>query len=90
MRKLITKEVTFTSCKLSTMEIVDGTPQAKELGSEKFLGKLSKKKLEKEINKVYKEKVFIYDIELTTVVYEMAIEDFIENAILREVKNNGE
>lgn len=84
MRKFMTKEVTFTTCKVAEMAVVDGKPTVIEHDTERFLGNPSQQKIEKELYKMYKKQLTAYDLETETKVYEMAVEDFMKHATVKE------
>lgn len=83
-RKMMTKEVTFTTCKVAEMQVVEGKPQVVELDSERFMGNLSEQKLVKEISKMLGKTITVYDIQTETNTYEMAVEDFIKHAKIKK------
>lgn len=87
MHKTIKKTVTFTTCKLSQIEIVNGEPIAVDLGTETIIGNKNQKQMQKEISKLYEGNVTVYNLETTTKQYEMSLEQFIETATLKEEDN---
>ena len=92
MRKLMTKEVTVSTIKMARMDIIDGKPVAIELEPVTVLGRITKEKAQREINKKdqiilkYPFPVTVYEVSTETDVYEMEVEDFIKQAKKRERK----
>lgn len=88
MRKMMTKEVTKTNVKVGKLEMVDGQPQAVALPDEIILGNVSLEKAQKQLNKKYGEPVTVFSVEPDTTIYEMAVEDFIAHATIKEPKED--
>lgn len=84
MRTQMTKEVTFTTCKVAEMVIENGMPKVIERDSERFLGNASMAKITRELRKMYKKELTPFDIKVETFTYVMDVEDFIKHATLKE------
>lgn len=84
MRKMMTKEVTKTTVKLAKMEMVNGLPQAIKMEDEILLGNVSLEKAQKEITKKHGAGVTVFEVAADTTLYEMAVEDFIKQAAVKE------
>lgn len=85
VRKMMTKEVTFTTIKVAKMEMVDGSPEAVALPDEVLIGNIRLERAQREMNKLYGEPVTVFSVEPETHVYEMAVEDFIKVAEVKEI-----
>lgn len=81
---MMTKEVVNTNVKLAVLEMVDGTPQAKQLPDETLLGNVSMEKAQKELNKKHGKPVTIISVEPDATTYEMPVLDFIKVATVKE------
>ena len=79
----MSKEVTKTVIKVAVMEMVDGLPVAKPLNDVTVLGNVSLEKAQKEMNKKFDENVTVFNVQPETVVYELAVEDFIKIASVK-------
>ena len=86
MRKLMTKEVTVSTIKMARMDIIEGKPVAIELEPVTVLGRITKDKAQREMNKKHQIPVTVYEVSTETDVYEMEVEDFIKQAKKRERK----
>jgi hypothetical protein len=83
MRKYMTKEVTKTTVKIASMEMVAGIPKAIPLPDVVLIGNVSLEKAQKEVNKLH-DRATVLNVESETVVYEMLVEDFIKVAKVKE------
>ena len=83
-RKMMTKEVTFTSVTLAKMQMVDGTPQALPVENEILLGNVNLERAQRVITKKYGTGVTVFKVEPTTEVYEMEVEEFIKHAKIKQ------
>lgn len=84
MRKMMSKQVTMTTCTIAKLEYIDGKPKIKELPKETLLGNVSMEKAQKELNKKYGSPVTIFELTPNTFTYEMPVEDFIKLSTLKE------
>lgn len=84
MRKMMRKEVTKTTVKVATVKSVNGKPEMQPLPDEIFLGNVSLEKAQKEVNKKYDEPVTVFEVKTDTKVYEMAVEEFVKVASVKE------
>jgi hypothetical protein len=90
MRKMLTKEVTFTHFHLSKMEVVEGKPQAIEMGSEKLLGNIKPEKVQKQMRQMYNDNtILVYNVSTETLTFEMEIEEFIKHANVKGESNES-
>lgn len=83
MRKMMTKEVTTTTVKVARIEIQNGLPQAVSLEDEIMLGNVSQEKAQKHVNKKHGSGVTVISVTADTVVYELAVEEFIKIASIK-------
>lgn len=83
MRKMMTKEVTSTTVKISRIVVVDGNPKAEKLEDEVLLGNINLEQAQKAINKKHGAGFTVFEVQPETIVYEMAVEDFINLASVR-------
>lgn len=83
-RKMMSKEVTSTMVKVAKIEVVNGTPKAVNLPDEMIIGNVSMDHAQRILNKKFGEPVTILELSTETKVYEMAVEDFIKVAIVKE------
>lgn len=83
MRKMITREITHTTAKVSKIVSVEGKPQLETLPDEIFVGNVSMEKAQKEVNKKYGEPVSVFEVVSNTEVYELPVETFLEFATLK-------
>lgn len=84
MRKLMTKEVTTTTLKLAKMQMVEGKPVATPLEDEVLLGNVKLEKAQSFATKKHGSGVTVFEVVANTNVYEMAVEDFIKYASIKE------
>lgn len=83
MRKMMSKEVTFTQLKLAKMEINEfNLPVAVVLEDEILMGSVSIEKAQKHINTKY-DNVTIYQSFEFTNTYVMEVEEFIKYATIK-------
>ena len=85
-RYTMTKEITLTEVVLARMGRKDGKSFAEDLPSEKLLGNVSFGKAQERMREKYGEGTIVFEVHTQTIVYEMAVEDFIKVATIREVK----
>ena len=85
-RKMMQREVTSTTVRLATISVVEGKPEMVHLPEEVFVGNVSMEHAQRLLNKKYGSPVTILELETDTQVYEMAVEDFIKHAQLKEEK----
>jgi hypothetical protein len=83
-RKTMSREVTKTTAKVAVLEMEDGQPVAAELPDEIFVGKISLEQAQRLLNKKYGKPVTVFGVETDTKTYEMAVEDFIAFATVKE------
>lgn len=83
MRKMMTKEVTVTTVKSAKMEVKDGMPVAVPLEDQKVLGAISQEKAMKMVQAEHGLTAMVFGLETETLVYQMAVEDFIKVATLK-------
>jgi mannose/fructose/N-acetylgalactosamine-specific phosphotransferase system component IIB len=86
MRKMMTKEVTFTTVKVAKMEMVEGIPTAVSIPDEVILGNVNSEQATKAMRKKHGENVSVFLVIPQTQTYEMAVEDFIKVANVKEVE----
>lgn len=84
MRRIMTKEVTKTTVKISEVINVDGVPQANELEPLVLLGNVSLEKAQKEVSKKFGANVTVFEIKPETQTYEMDVTDFIKYARVKQ------
>lgn len=89
MRKMMTKEVPFTTIKAIIVRVEQGEPVTEKLPDTVVLGTLSQEKAQKLMEETHKQ-VTVYRVKSETKVYEMAVEDFIQHAKIKEEQNNDE
>ena len=92
MRKMLSKEITFTHVKVAVLEVMeDGSPKAIEQPPIELLGDISIERADKMIAKDYKGKmIMIYSIETEKRTYEMEVEEFIKVASIKVKENVSE
>jgi Histone-like Protein p6 len=83
-RKMMTKEVTFTTVKLAKLEVVDGQPVIVHLPDETLIGNISPEHAQRLLNKKHGVPVTIFEVTADTTVYEMPVEEFIKLAKVKE------
>lgn len=83
-RKMMSKEVTSTTIKVAKIEVVNGTPKAVNLPDEVIIGNVSIDHAQRILNKKFGEPVTILELFAETKIYEMAVEDFIRVAQIKE------
>ena len=83
-RKMMQREVTSTTVRLAKIDVVNGEPKMVHLPEEVFVGNVSMEHAQRLLNKKYGSPVTILELETDTQVYEMAVEDFIKHATLRQ------
>lgn len=89
MRKMLSKEITFTHIKLAVLEVQDGKPVAVELPPLEMLGDISRERAQKKLDKEHKGKqVMIYSLETEKRTYEMEVEKFIQIASVKNKEEN--
>lgn len=86
---MMTKEVTFTNCKVAKIEMKDGAPTITKLPDFRKLGNFTEEKALKVIQK-FEPTATVYDYNLETVTYEMPVEEFIKYATIKTTDNNEE
>jgi hypothetical protein len=86
MRKIMSKEVTFTTIKTVKIEVVEGQPTNVLLPDEIMIGSITFEKALKAMKQKYGESIIVYDMITETKVYEMEVEDFIKHASLKTDK----
>jgi Histone-like Protein p6 len=84
MRKVMTKEVTTTTLKLAKMQMVEGQPVATALQDEILLGNVSLEKAQQFATKKHGTGVTVFEVVADTKTYELAVEDFIKYASVKE------
>lgn len=90
MRKMMTKEVTKTTVKVAKMSVENGVPVAVALPDEIILGNVTTEKAQRILNKKYNEPVTVFEVIPTTNIYEMAVEEFIKHATIKEENSSIE
>lgn len=85
MRKMMTKEVTKTTIKLAKMEKNEqGMPVAVPLEPIEVVGNVNLEKAQKLTQKHFDEPVTVFEVLPETIVYEMAVEEFIKVATIKQ------
>lgn len=82
-RKMMTKEVTFTTVKLAKLEVVEGKPVVVHLPDETLIGNISPEHAQRLLNKKHGGAVTLFEITADTTVYEMPVEEFIKLASVK-------
>jgi hypothetical protein len=85
-RKMMQREVTTTFVKVAMIKIVDGEPKLETLPEEELVGNITTEQAQKILNKKFGQPVTILELFADTKVYEMAVEDFIQQATVKEDK----
>ena len=85
-RYTMTKEVTLTEVVLSRMGRKDGKSFAEDLPNETLIGNIPFGKAQELMKAKHGEGTVVFEVHPETRVYEMAVEDFIKVATIREVK----
>lgn len=80
MRKMMSKEVTYTTLSIAKMTVVDGEPKAEKLPDVKLIGNIKLEKAQKLVKKKYGQDVTVFSVSPETKIYEMEVERFIELA----------
>ena len=83
-RKMMQREVTSTTIRLATISVVEGKPEMVHLPEEVLVGNVSMEHAQRLLNKKYGSPVTILELETDTQVYEMAVEEFIKHATIRQ------
>lgn len=85
MRKMMTKEVTFTTIQGCYIEVdKSGKPEMVELAPIQIMGTISNAKAQKMLNEETGRNVTITSMDEETNVYEMAVEEFIKVASIKK------
>ena len=85
-RLTMTKEVTQTEIVLAKMRRKEGKSYAEDLPNEILIGNVSFGKAQERMREKYGEGTIVFEVHPQAIVYEMAVEDFIKVATIREVK----
>ena len=80
MRKMMSKEVTFTTLKIAKIEMLNGSATVVELPEEIIMGTISKDKAQKAVNKKHNSIITILSHTENSDIYEMSVEDFVKQA----------
>lgn len=83
-RRMIEREVTFTTVKVSKMVIEDGRPKAITLPNEVIIGNATMEQAQRIVNKRYGEPVTVFECQAQTQTYEMPVEEFIKTATVKQ------
>lgn len=78
MRKMMTKEVIFTTFSVAKMEYKNEELTIVPLPNEVVLGNVSEAKALKDMVKKYKENVSVFNLSTQNVTYQMEVSDFIK------------
>lgn len=89
-RKMMTKEVTFTTVKASKMAIENGTPVALPLEDEIILGNVTLEVAQRHIEKKHGKGSLVFEVIADTKVYEMSVEEFMKVASVKEEEKQEE
>lgn len=85
MRKMMTKEVTFTTINACYIEVgKDGTPEMVTMAPIQIMGTISNAKAQKMLNDETGRNVTITSMVEETNVYEMEVEEFIKVASIKK------
>jgi hypothetical protein len=90
MRRMMTKEVTSTLVKSAVMTVIDGVPTAQQLPEETLLGNVTAENAQKQLSKKHGQAVTVFEVQPDTIVYEMAVEDFIKIASVKVIEEQEE
>lgn len=85
MRKMMTKEVTQTTVKIVVVKNVDGQITTEQLNDVVMVGNVSPEKAQKFAHKEFGLNATVVGVEPETKTYELAVEEFIQIASLKEV-----
>lgn len=83
-RKMMQREVTTTFVKVAKIDVVNGEPKTVILPEVELVGNVSMEQVQRTLNKQYGQPVTILELIPDTKVYEMALEDFIRYAEVKE------
>jgi hypothetical protein len=83
-RKMMQREVTTTFVKVAMIKMVDGEPKLETLPEEELIGNVSPEQVQRMMNKKYGQPVTVLEVFADTKVYEIALEDFIKYASVKE------
>ena len=89
MRKTMTKQVTKTAIKIAKLVMEEGKPVAKALDDVNVLGNVSLEKAQRMMAKIHPG-VTVLQVVTTSDIYEMAVEDFIKFAKIKEATETEE
>jgi hypothetical protein len=84
MRKMMSREVTKTTVKLAKMVVENGAPTVEVLADKILLGNISHETAQKQVTKELGQGITVLSVQPDTVVYELAVEDFISIAKPKE------
>jgi hypothetical protein len=90
MRRMMTKEVTATTVKITRMENENGQPKAVPMEDVVLLGNVSLEKAQKEVSKSHGTGVIVFGVQPETKVYEMPVDEFIKVASLKQEQTEAE
>lgn len=82
-RKMMTKEVTFTSVRIAKMEVQNGQGVIVNLPDETIIGHVSLEQAQRILNKKHGEPVTIFELTVNTTKYEMPVDEFITLASVK-------
>lgn len=81
----MTREITKTTVKVAKMEIQEGNPVAVALPDEVFIGNISQQRAQRMIDKIHTGAT-VLEVQPDTKTYEMPVEQFLEQATVKEPK----
>jgi hypothetical protein len=84
----MTKDVTSTTVKVAQMIVEKGVPVAKPLDDIILLGNVDLEKAQKYVVKNFGAGVTVFEVVADTVTYEMPVEEFIQIAKIKELKED--
>lgn len=88
VRKMMQREITNTTVRVSKMEVVEGKPVATELEPIELIGNQSLEGAQKQIKKMFpNENVQAFEVIPDTNVYELPLDEFIKHATVRSEKH---
>jgi hypothetical protein len=83
-RKMMTKEITYTTVRIAKMHVENGEVNIVKLPEETLVGNIRQEAAQKLLNKKFGEPVAILEIFANTTVYELPVEEFLKIATIRQ------
>lgn len=86
MKQTISRTITITTVHYVTIEVTDGKAEMSETFTTDLLGEVDEAKAQKKMKPMFDKPFTIVDLEHSTKVYEMDVEQFINYATIKEEK----